>query len=70
MPVLLLILFIGVMLYFYWRHKSSALSRNCRWREDRSKDRDGQRSYNCTYCGETLILPIGEVPKHCARKGG
>ncbi|TDK42280.1 hypothetical protein [Antarcticimicrobium luteum] len=50
MPVLLLILLAGVLAYFIWRHRSSSLSRDCRWRQDRARG-----VWRCAACG-------GEIP--------
>ncbi len=66
MPVLLLILLMGVFAYFLWRRTTTTLTRNCRWRAERSK---GQ--WRCTFCG--AIQPGNETPRHChnpAKPGG
>ncbi|MBE1297282.1 hypothetical protein [Phycobacter azelaicus] len=65
MPILLLILLAGVFAYFIWRRSTSTLSRNCRWRAERSK-----RQWRCTYCG--AVQPGEAQPRHClnpARSG-
>jgi len=46
MPVLMLILLIAVFAYFLWRHKTSDLTRNCRWRQNRA-----QGIWRCAFCG-------------------
>ena len=46
MPLLLLILLAGVMAYFLWRSRTSSLSRNCRWRQQKAQGR-----WHCAYCG-------------------
>ena len=51
MPILLLILLAGVFAYFIWRHTTSSLTRNCRWRAERSK---GQ--WRCTFCGAAASI--------------
>lgn len=46
MPFLLLILLLGVLAYLYWQRKTTTLTRQCRWREDR---RFG--GWACAACG-------------------
>ena len=46
MPVLLLLLLAGVLAYFLWRRRSTSLTRNCRWRQQRAQAR-----WRCLYCG-------------------
>ncbi|MCZ0811516.1 MAG: hypothetical protein ACQEVT_03490 [Pseudomonadota bacterium] len=46
MFVFLLILLVGVVIYFLWRHQTTTLTRNCRWRQDRSRG-----VWRCAYCG-------------------
>jgi len=48
MPILLLLLLLGVLAYFLWRHKTSNLSRTCRWREERKNG-----CWRCASCGAT-----------------
>ncbi|MEZ0466405.1 hypothetical protein [Phaeobacter sp. SYSU ZJ3003] len=65
MPILLLILLAGVFAYFIWRHTTSSLTRNCRWRAERSK---GQ--WRCTFCG--AVQQGDAAPRQClnpARQG-
>lgn len=58
MPLLLLILLAGVMAYFVWRNRTSALRRTCRWRQQRSQGR-----WHCQYCG---AVQMGrEAPRIC-----
>ncbi|MFC6687595.1 hypothetical protein [Jhaorihella thermophila] len=60
MPLLLLILFIGVLAYFIWRHNATTLTRNCRWREDRARG-----VWRCAFCGaETQSR---DAPRDCLR---
>ncbi len=46
MPILALLLLGGVLAYLYWRRKTTTLTRNCRWREDRQAG-----DWACAYCG-------------------
>lgn len=55
MPILALLLLGGVLTYMYWRRKTTTLTRNCRWREDR---RTGD--WACAYCGMRA-----QTSKHC-----
>ena len=38
--------------------------RGCRWRMDRTQDRDGQRFYRCAACG-AAELTDGPPPRRC-----
>ncbi|KAE9632700.1 hypothetical protein [Parasedimentitalea maritima] len=60
MPILLLLLLAGVLGYFVWRHKTSTLTRNCRWRQDK---RMGE--WRCTFCGARD--PGEDSPRECLR---
>ena len=63
MPLLLLALVLGVFVYFVWRAKTSSLTRDCRWRQNRS---DGL--WRCAYCGAEKA---GEdMPRQCLRGQG
>ncbi|MFX0544748.1 hypothetical protein ACEWPL_004300 [Roseovarius sp. S1116L3] len=44
---------------------SNARTRNCRWREDRTRDRDGQRYFRCLQCGHETYTETGKPPKIC-----
>ncbi|MTI03077.1 hypothetical protein E1297_44435 [Roseibium sp. RKSG952] len=46
MPLLLLLLAAGVFAYFFWRSRTSSLTRDCRWRQHRKEG-----SWMCAYCG-------------------
>ena len=59
MPVLVLLLLTGVLIYFVWRDRTSTLTRNCRWRQQRSLD-----CWRCSACG--AVQPGAASPKGCA----
>lgn len=59
MPLLLLLLGLGVGLYFVVRARRSGLGRNCRWRQARSRG-----VWTCAYCGATT--EEAAQPLHCA----
>ena len=40
-------------------------TKNCRWREDHTRDEDGQRYYHCMACGHETFAQIGARPKIC-----
>lgn len=42
-------------------------TRLCRWRKDRSRDRDGKRFWTCDYCG-AQTLTDGPPPRQCQRQ--
>ncbi|HCE69913.1 MAG TPA: hypothetical protein DET67_01175 [Ruegeria sp.] len=62
MPVLLLILALGVFAYFFWRARSTTLSRNCRWRLDRRRG-----DWACAYCGGRMAGPVDKPPTCCVQ---
>ncbi|MFD3190932.1 hypothetical protein ACFMPD_11735 [Sedimentitalea sp. HM32M-2] len=62
MPVLLLVLLLGVLAYLYWKHRTSTLSRNCRWRADRT---EGGDAYRCVSCGGRTRTEDGRPPRYC-----
>ncbi|SFP36589.1 hypothetical protein [Tranquillimonas alkanivorans] len=45
-------------------------TRNCRWRERRSFDRDGERYFHCAYCGAETWKEGDAPPKRCLRDAG
>ncbi|MFO1203217.1 MAG: hypothetical protein U1E58_11340 [Tabrizicola sp.] len=62
MPLLLLILAVAVYLYLWHRWRTTTLTRNCRWRLDRSIAPDFWR---CVACGATAR---GVEPRDCLRE--
>ncbi len=61
MPVLLLLLGLAVFAYFFWRSRTTSLTRDCRWREHRSEG-----LWRCSACGaEQKGL---DEPKACLRQ--
>ncbi|MBT8156072.1 hypothetical protein KMP13_19855 [Epibacterium ulvae] len=58
MPVILTILLLGVFAYLYWKRKTTTLTRNCRWRENR---RAGH--WDCAFCGARV--EGATAPKDC-----
>ncbi len=60
MPVLLILLLLGTLTYLYWQRKTTTLTRDCRWRRNRSSD-----GWHCAYCG---AVEAGEgAPVDCKR---
>ena len=41
-------------------------TRHCRWRADRTQDRDGQSCYHCMACGAQIFTSTGKPPLDCA----
>lgn len=39
--------------------------RLCRWRMDRTQDRDGMQFYRCAACGAEVLVPQGKTPQDC-----
>jgi len=58
MLIFLPFLLTGVLGYFLWRHKTSNLTRNCRWRQDRRVD-----EWRCAFCGGKEAGP--DSPRDC-----
>lgn len=55
----LLIAFVLIIIF------SNAATRNCRWRQDRTRDEDGKRYYHCLNCGHETFTDTGKPPKIC-----
>ena len=60
-PIGLILAFVLVLLL------RSRRSRDCRWRADRSRDRDGQSFFRCAACGEETLCRPGQTPQICLR---
>lgn len=60
MPLLLLLLLAAVLLYLWLARRGTTLTRDCRWRLDRT---GGADHYRCAACGAVCEGP----PKHCLR---
>jgi LSD1 subclass zinc finger protein len=61
-PLLLILLGLGVLAYLWWRWRRTTLTRECRWRLDRTK---GAGHWRCAACGAVADLAPGEEPKRC-----
>jgi hypothetical protein len=66
MPLLLLFLLVGVFVYLWINRRGSTLTRDCRWREDRSAGDAGH--FTCVFCGAKVTLLKGKTPRACLRK--
>lgn len=64
-PALLVILLIGVAAYFVWRHRSTSLTRECRWRQDRAAG-----LWRCAACGGELPATGEGPPRICRKRAG
>ncbi len=60
MPVFLILLLLGTLAYLYWRRRTTTLTRDCRWRRDRST-----AGWRCAFCG--ALEPGEAAPVHCRR---
>ena len=60
MPLLLLILLGGVLVWSAWRYRTTTLTRDCRWREDRMRG-----LWRCAFCGAEAPGPA--MPRDCLR---
>lgn len=61
MAVLLILLAVGVFAYLWWRHRTTTLTRDCRWRRDRAAG-----GWWCSYCGART--GGGDRPRDCLRR--
>ena len=64
MPLLLLLLLLGTLLYMWLSRRNSTLTRACRWRLDRTL---GPNHYRCAACNAE-IETAGQEPRDCLRK--
>jgi hypothetical protein len=39
--------------------------RACRWRMDKTRDRDGLRFFRCAACGAEMLVQPGRMPQDC-----
>ena len=61
MPILLLALLLGVLAYLYWRRRTTTLTRDCRWRQDRAAG-----DWVCAASGERAMSQ--DAPTFCAAR--
>jgi hypothetical protein len=64
MAIVLILLGIGVFLWLAWRWRTTTLTRDCRWRLDRSV---GPGHWRCAACGAETELAPGRVPRDCLK---
>ncbi|MBL4915661.1 hypothetical protein [Szabonella alba] len=65
MPLFLLALALSVLLWMWLARRGSSLTRQCRWRLDRS---GGADHYRCAACGAETDMPAGRAPRDCLRR--
>jgi len=61
MPILLILLALGVLTFLWYRRRTTALTRDCRWRMDKT-----QSQWRCAFCGAEQS-GLSE-PKTCLRR--
>ncbi len=59
---MLFLLLLGVPAYFIWRHRSTSLTRDCRWRLDRAGG-----VWRCAACGGELPESGEGAPRICCK---
>lgn len=64
MVLLLPLLLVGVFAYMWFARRGSTLTRECRWRQDRTL---GPASWRCATCGATCNPAPGRLPRACLR---
>lgn len=60
-------LFLAVLAGLWLMRRGSTLTRDCRWREDRTRAGTAGRAFRCAACGAELSLPVGRSPRDCLR---
>ena len=65
MAPLLILLGIGVFAWLAWRWRTTTLTRECRWRLDRTQ---GPGHWRCAACGAETDLPDGAAPRDCLKR--
>lgn len=64
MLVLLPLLLVAVLISMWLIRRNSTLTRDCRWRLDRS---EGAGAWHCVACGARMQAPQGQSPRQCLR---
>lgn len=62
-PLVIIAIFLGM----WWMRRGSTLTRDCRWREERS---EGPGHFRCAACGAECVLEPGRQPRDCLRERG
>lgn len=65
MPVLLLILLAVVLVWMALTFKARQRTRNCRWREDHTRDTPEGRYFICMTCGIETFSESNLPPQVC-----
>ena len=60
-----ILLLIGVLVWMAVTFRSRMAVRDCRWRENRSKDGPEGRYFVCTNCGQETWVRTGKAPSVC-----
>lgn len=61
-------LFVAGLIWMLVTFKARMRVRDCRWREDRSRDTDAGRYFVCLACGAQTHMPDGAPPANCLRR--
>ncbi len=61
MPLLLLFLALGVLAFLWHARVTTTLTRDCRWRQDKTRD-----IWRCAFCGAEQAG--SDEPKDCLRR--
>ncbi|PWR01363.1 hypothetical protein DKT77_17525 [Meridianimarinicoccus roseus] len=65
--MILPILGLLVLLWMFLTYKARMRTRNCRWREDRSRDTAEGRYFVCMSCGVQTFRPDNLPPPVCLK---
>lgn len=61
------VLLLAVLIWMAVTYRSRMAVRDCRWRENRSKDGPKGSYFHCIHCGAETWTTDGKQPKHCLR---
>ncbi len=61
MPLAIFLL-IAVLAVMFYRHRTTSLTRDCRWRQDRARG-----CYACAFCGAEVTAENDKAPNICLR---
>ncbi|MGS4945033.1 hypothetical protein ACVDG3_06100 [Meridianimarinicoccus sp. RP-17] len=69
MPILLIVA-LGVFVWMLLTYRARQRTKNCRWREDRSRDTPEGRYFTCVSCGAETFSPDNMPPRVCLKPEG
>lgn len=61
MPIIILVLIFGVLVYLFLTRNNDMRDKNCRWRQDRAA-----QAWDCSYCGARIESDSNAAPTECS----